>query len=312
MTTSNSSDFALTRDQIIQAAALETGDVAEGETLGPTTIDTFGLRLNSWVKSLMANGAKLWAMKQATLFLTVDTASYSLGATGTHCTNTYVQTTLSTAEALGSTSLGLTAFAGMSASDNIGIVLDDGTTHWTTISGAPGATTTIATGLASAAAAGNVVFTYTTKINRPQRIDGEAAYWRSSAGQDTPVKLISRAEYAQLSNKSSSGKLVQAFYDPQLINGQLYVWPTPDNAGDVLRFWYERILEDFDSGANTPDFAIEWGEALILGLAHRMAPSAGMTLAERQDLERRADKALAIAEGYDRENVSLFFQPDFR
>ncbi len=105
---------------------------------------------------------------------------------------------------------------------------------------------------------------------------------------------------------------MQAFYDPQLINGQLYVWPAPDSAGDVLRFWYERILEDFDTGSNTPDFAIEWGEALILGLASRMAPSAGMPLAERQDLERRAGQSLLQADAYSRENVSTFFQPDLR
>lgn len=312
MTTSNSVDFSLSRNQIIQAAALEVGDIAEGDTLGADIISIYSIRLNSWVKSLMAGGAKLWATKQATLFLTAGTATYALGATGAHCTNDYVQTTLSTDEAAASTSLGLTAFAGMAAADNIGIVLDDGTIQWTTISGAPGATTTIAAGLTGPAGAGNAVFTYTTKINRPQRIIPETAYWRSPAGQDTPVKMFSRAEYAQLSNKSISGKLVQAWYDPQLGNGVLSVWPAPDSASDVLRFSYERILEDFDTGTNTPDFAIEWGEALILGLASRMAPSAGLPLSERQDLERRAGQALAICEGYDRENVSTFFQPDTR
>lgn len=312
MTTSNSVDFSISRDDIIRSALEELGEVAEGEAITPDRTAAVALRLNSWVKSLMAGGSKLWAMKQATLFLTVGTANYALGATGTHCTNDYVQTTLSTAEALGSTSIGLTAFAGMAASDNIGIVLDDGSIHWTTISGAPGATTTIAIGLASAAAAGNTVFTYTTKINRPQRIDTEAAYWRSVAGQDTPVKLISRSEYAQLSNKTTRGKIVQAFYDPQLINGNLYVWPTPDSSSDVLRFWYERILEDFDSSTDTPDFAIEWGEALILGLASKMAPSSGMPLQERMDLKARADESLIIAMNYDRENVSVFFQPDMR
>jgi len=312
MTTSNSVDFSISRDDIIRSALEELGEVAEGEAITPDRTAAVALRLNSWVKSLMAGGSKLWAMKQATLFLTVGTAGYSLGATGTHCTNDYVQTTLSTAEALGSTSLGLTAFAGMSASDNIGIVLDDGSIHWTTISGAPGVTTTIAVGLASAAAAGNVVFTYTTKINRPQRIDTESTYWHAIGGSDTPVKLISRSEYAQLSNKTTRGKLVQAFYDPQLVNGTLRVWPTPDLATDVLKFWYERILEDFDASTDTPDFAIEWGEALILGLATKMAPSSGMGLADRQDLERRAENALMIAHGYDRENVSMFCQPDFR
>jgi len=310
--TSNSVDFSISRDDIITDALEMLGEGAEGEAISGDRMDACSRRLNMMVKAWMANGAKLWAMRQATLFLTVGTASYSLGATGTHCTDTYVQTTLSTAEATSSTSLGLTAFAGMSASDNIGIVLDDGTIHWTTISGAPGSTTTIATGLASAAAAGNVVFTYTSKINRPQRIDTESAYWRSSATQDTPVKIISRSEYAQLSNKTSEGKIVQAFYDPQLTNGTLYVWPTPDSSSDVLRFWYERILEDFDAAANTPDFPIEWAEALTYGLADRLAPSAGVSLQERAYFKQLADEKLAICMGYDRENASTFFQPDLR
>lgn len=312
MTTSGSVDFSLTRDNIINSAALENADIAEGELLEPERAAEYQLRLNSWVKSLMAGGAKLWAMKQATLFLTAGTATYSLGATGTHCTNSYVQTTLSTDEAASSTSLGLTAFAGMTTGDFIGIVLNDGTIHWTTISGAPGLTTTIATGLASAATAGNVVFTYTTKINRPQRIDTEAANWRSPATQDTPVYMCSRAEYAQLANKTARGKIVQAFYDPQLVLGRLSVWPTPDSASDVLQFWYERILEDFDAASNTPDFAIEWGEALILGLASKMSRTAGMGPQERQSLEIDAGAALALAWGYDRETTSTFFQPDMR
>lgn len=308
-TSSASANFAMTRDDIIRAAAEETGEVAEGEDLTPDRTNAIALRLNSWVKSLMATGAKLWALKQATLFLTVGTANYTLGATGDHCTNDYIQTTLSTAEALGSTSLGLTAFAGMAASDNIGIVLDSGSIHWTTISGAPGATTTIATGLASAAAAGNVVFTYTSLINRPQRIDAESAYWHSNAGQDTPIKMISRSEYARLANKSSSGKIVQAYYNPQLVNGILSVWPTPDSSTDVLKFWYERILEDFDLSTDTPDFAIEWGEALILGLASRIAPATGMARLERQELKQRADEALFICMGFDRDDTPVFFQP---
>jgi hypothetical protein len=35
-------------------------------------------------------------------------------------------------------------------------------------------------------------------------------------------------------------------------------------------------------------------------------------LAERQDLERRAQAALDKAEGYDREDTGVFFQPDMR
>lgn len=313
MATSGSVDFAITRDQIIQAAAAEIGVLAEGETPSANLVTDFSLRLNSFTKSLMARGAKLWAMKQATLFLEVGTGEYSLGSTGDHCTNTYVQTTLSADAALAAVSISLTSTTGMSASDNIGIVLDDGSIHWTTISGAPGAPTTIASGLASAATSGNVVFTYTTKINRPQRIDTESAYWSSSTGNDTPIRLVDRSEYARMTNKTTQGKIVKAFYDPQLTNGTLRVWPTPDNSTDVLKFWYERILEDFDAASNNPDFAIEWAEALILGLATRMAPSyvqKDMSVNERNELKNRADEALALAMMYDRENASTFFQPE--
>ena len=309
MTTSGINTFSLSRDDIITSAALEVGDIALGEALDDDTLAQYNLRLNSWVKSLMADGAKLWAMQLATLFMVPSQAQYSLGGSA-HCTNSYVRTTLSSDAAASATTVSLTSFEGMADGDNIGILLDDGTLFWTTISGTPDAPTTLAAALTGAASSGAQVFTYTTAISRPQRIDPDSAYWRSSALQDTPVAIISRTEYAQLANKGARGKIVQAFYDPQLSNGVLSVWPTPDSAADVLCFWYERRLEDFNNGSDTPDFAIEWGEALILGLAHRMAPTAGMTLAERQDLERRAQAALDLCEGYDRENTGVFFQPD--
>lgn len=311
MTTSGTDTFSITRDDIITAAALEVGDIALGEPIDDDTLAQHNLRLNTWVKSLMADGAKLWAMELATLFLQPGVGRYVLGADGAHCTTDYVRTTLASDAAAAST-VQLTDVTGMADGDNIGVLLTDGTLFWTTISGTPGSSTTLATALPGAAAAGATVFAYTAKISRPQRIDPDAAYWRSSALQDTPVAMISRTEYTQQANKGARGKIVQAFYDPQLGNGVLSVWPTPDNASDVLCFWYERRLEDFNSGADTPDFTIEWGEALILGLAHLMAPTAGLSLAERQDLERRAQAALDKAEGYDREDVGVFFQPDMR
>lgn len=312
MTTSGTNTFSLSRDDIINAAALEVGDIALGDTLDADTLAQYALRLNSWVKALMADGAKLWAMQLATLFLQPGVCRYVLGTGGAHCTASYVRTTLSSNAAAGAGAVQLTSFTGMTAGDNIGVLLADGSLFWTTITGAPGASTTLTTALPGAAVAGAQVFTYTTKITRPQRIDPDGAYWRSSALQDTPVAMISRTEYAQQANKGTRGKIVQAFYDPQLGNGVLSIWPAPDNAADVLCFWYERRLEDFNTGSDTPDFAIEWGEALILGLAHRMAPTAGLPLTERQDLERRAALALDKAEGYDRENTGVFFQPDMQ
>ena len=122
MATSGSTDFSVTRDDLITDALVMVGELGDGEPVSADRLITCTRRFNLMVKAWMARGAKLSAMKLATLFLSPGTASYLLGSTGTHCTNTYVQTTLSTAEATSSTSLGLTSFTGMAASDNIGIV----------------------------------------------------------------------------------------------------------------------------------------------------------------------------------------------
>jgi hypothetical protein len=310
MATSGSVDFTISRNDILNSALTLCGYLDPDATASGNDYTNSARMLNLMVKAWMSKGINLWAMKEATLFLAEGTAAYSLGPSGTHCTNTYVQTTLSTDEATSSTSIGLTAFAGMSASDNIGIVLDDGSIHWTTISGAPGATTTIATGLASAATSGNVVFTYTAKINRPQRII--SAYRRSISGQDTPIELIARGDYADLSNKSTTGKPIQAFFDPQLTAGSLYLWPTPDLTTDVVRFWYSRPLEDFDAATDNPDFPIEWGEALIYGLAERLCDFYRAPIATKQMLKAEAMEKLYEAQSYDREPVSVFFGADVR
>jgi hypothetical protein len=310
MATSGSVNFTMNRNEII-VDVLETINVkSPNQSAKAADINSCARKLNMMVKSWMKQGLHLWAMSEATLFLEVGAAEYTLGSTGDHCTNSYVHTTTSAAEALGSTAINLTSFAGMSASDNIGIVLDDGSIHWTTIVGAPGAVTTIASGLASAAESGAVVFAYTTKINRPLRVI--SAYRRDINNADIPVEIIARTDYADLSNKFTTGKAIQIYYNPQLTNGILSVWPAPDLATDVIRFWYERPLEDFDAATDNPDFPIEWAEAICAGLAYRMAKVYGLTATEVNSLKEDAILMLDAAVGFDKEDTSVFFQPDMR
>ncbi len=312
MTTSGSYNYSITRADIFQEAYEIAQSLDPGETLSASDVAAANRKLNLMVKAWMAQGIHLWAVQEATLFMADDTISYSLGPTGTHCTASYVHTTLSTDEALGSTSIGITSATGMSASDNIGIVLDDGTIHWTTISGAPSTTTTIVSGLASAATAGNVVFAYTSKIQRPLRIIKDTIYRRNIDNNDTPVELISRSEYAQLSSKMSEGKPIQVFYEPTLTNGTLKVWLSPDSVTDVLRFSFERPIEDFDSTADNPDFPIEWGEAICYNLADRLSIGLGCSPVLRAQIKADAIDKLNIAMGFDREVAPMFFQPDLR
>jgi hypothetical protein len=310
MATSGTATFTMNLDEIIDDVLEDLGVKNPEETrTAPDTVSC-KRKLNMMVKAWMKQGLHLWALSEASLFLEVGEKGYTLGASGDHCTYSYVSTTLSADEALGSTVMNLTSFSGMSASDNIGIVLDDGTIHWTTIVGAPGLTTTIASGLASAASEGAVVFAYTTKINRPQRII--SAYRRNISNADTPIEVISRGDYADLSNKFTTGKPVQAFYNPQLTGGILSLWPAPDLATDVVRFWCERPLEDFNAVADNPDFPIEWAEAICAGLAYRMGPTYGISGQRLSELRDNAAVSLESALSYDREYVPVTFQPDLR
>lgn len=298
--------------EIIEDAYEITGEYEEGEAIDGNDFATAKRKLNLMVKAMMQEGLHLWAIQDATLFMQPGVASYNIGATGNaHCTTSYVSTTLSSNEAASSTSIGITNFSGMSDADNIGIVLDDGSIFWTTIIGTPGSNTTIATGLSGAATAGNTVFAYTTGIQRPLRIIKDSAYYHSIQNNDIPITMVSRTDYAQLSNKVNRGKIIQAFYDPQLINGVMKVWMTPDLATDVLRFSFERPLEDFVSVGDEPDFPIEYGECLSYQLAVRLCPGLGVPPQMHQMIKIEAQEKLEMALGFDKENVSISFEPNY-
>lgn len=310
MATSSTYSFSINLSDIIEDAYEICGAYDPYETIDANDYMVAKRKLNLMVKSMMQEGLHLWAMQEATLFVSPGESTYNLGPTGTHCTNSYVNTTLSTAEATSSTSIGLMSFTGMAASDNIGIVLDSGSIHWTTISGAPGATTTITDGLPGTAGAGNAVFAYTNKIQRPLRIIKDSAYYHSISNNDIPITMVSRTEYSQVPNKTNRGKIIKAFYDPQLLVGVMKLWLTPDLATDVLRFSYERPIQDFNDISDEPDFPIEYGECLSYGLAARLSPGLGVPPTMFGIIKGEAEQKLEMALGFDRENVSISFEPD--
>lgn len=134
---------------------------------------------------------------------------------------------------------------------------------------------------------------------------------RSTTDIDTPMFEMSREEYKNLPNKTTTGTPVQWFYDRQLTTGVLYVWPVPSTSGETVQFDYEPQLDDFDTNSDTPDFPQEWLEALRLGLAARMVTRYPIETSERLELYARAAEAYDKAAGYDRE-TSVFMSPDFR
>jgi len=83
MATSGSTDFSVTRDDIIKRALRLIGVVAQGET--PTTDQTTeaALALNGLVKAWQTDGMPLWALKTYSVPLTANTSSYRIGVSQT-------------------------------------------------------------------------------------------------------------------------------------------------------------------------------------------------------------------------------------
>lgn len=312
MATSGTATFNLTRNDICEKAARKVGALRGGSTMGPAMLAEFASDLNVMVKAWQGTGIHVWTVAEATLFPAVDQVRYALAKTGAdHVTGSYVETAVTADEASGQTILSVDSTSSITALDNIGIVLDDGTLQWSTVASKTSTTVTVNDVLTDSASQYNPVFTYTSKIARPLKIVDVRRYDIASA-RETPIKMLSRLDYQALPNKSSGGTINQAFYDPQLATGYLYLWLGPLTTTDLVKFTYHRPIEDFNAAGDNPDFPIEWGMAMIFNLA--LIKSSGM------DYEVPANKRREIAEmaamyydavaGFDRENEAVTFGVD--
>ena len=142
--------------------------------------------------------------------------------------------------------------------------------------------------------------------DRPVRI---ANARKIITNDETEIRITDRATYMAQPNKISTGEPVFVYYDPQLGNGQLYVWPTPDRDYEI-RFSAQQYPDDFDDLTNEPYFPPEWYEALVYGLAWRLCPKYEVNPADRQEVAAMAQIFLKEAEDGDQEQGSIYLQPE--
>jgi len=320
MATSSSFNFTVTRDDIIKEAYEKIGVIDPTES--PTADQVVGgaRKLNLLAKAWMSKGLNLWRREEATLFMENDKQVYSLGATGDHWTAeinavqaaTTGITEMRVAGVSTNTTLEVDSTTGMAASDNIGVLMDDNTIHWTTIASVTDSDTVVlTTGLDAAAAIDNRVYHYTSKPQRPLRVLD--AHRRDFNGNDTPMYKMADDEYQFLSKKNSKGSTNQWYYDPgRDTNGRLHLWVVASSVKDTVFLVYQRPVQDFDATADNPDFPVEWFRALILGLAYDLAPNNGIPVQERALLKIDRDEALADAMYWDEEDASVYFGVDSR
>ena len=315
MATSGSYDFAVTRDNLINLAHQHIGAIGEGETASSDQVTEAALILNMMVKLRQADGMPLWSIKRGTM---LPVTAVSSVATNSHIVTGYQYTTISAAEASGQTVISLTAAGDNADSDQIGIELDDGSMHWTTIS-ANGTTTTptIATALPSAAAAGNRVYAYTAsadRIQKPLRILNANVMLRSDESS-RDIYVEDMRDYYALGNRTteaSSGPNY-IFYDQastattNLDNGQVFFYPRFGNGDYVVEFTYHRPFQDFDAATENPDFPQTFFLPLMLELAALLGPKFGVPIEERQALHQEAAmyREVALSSVYPEGSLQL-------
>lgn len=311
MATSGSINFNTTRNEIIAGALMLLGVYRPGATISANDYTFCSTQLNSIIKRWQTKGLHLWTETEGTLFLTENQNIYTVSSTTTDYLGKNTKHTNLT-EDCSSTSVTVENTIGMTAADNIILILDDNTKHITTITSVDSTTTlTINTSPASTASNGNSVFSYTSTVGRILYI--KSARLRSKDGTERPLKVYGRDEFMQIPNKNSSGSILGIYYAPNISSGLLYAYLTPDDINDSINFSYIRIIEDFDNSTDEPDLPQEWIDALILNLAVRVAITYGRQLRlTNPELITEAQQSLLDLQLFDFEEGSSYIVPNER
>lgn len=308
MTVSGTNTYNQNRDQIINMAMSYIGVRTFGRALTAEEVNEAADILNAMVKSWKNRGDYLWKTTEGTLFLVDGQASYVIDGSTANATEEYSESILSADALSGATSITVADTDGFVIGYNIGVVQDNNTIHWTTITNIVGLTITLNSALTNDAAEENIVYVYQTKINRPELIN--SARCRDVQSQnDIPMTALSRDSYFNIPVKDITNRPNQWYYNKQLTYGQIYLWPVPNAVNNLIKFTYQKMFYDFDTPTNTPDFPVEWIRALALNLAVDLARIYGKPMEMREQLKRDADEALLDCQGFDRENTSIYFQP---
>lgn len=325
MSTSGSYDYSVTASQIITAAFENLGVIAAGGTVATADSNTALQRLNFIAKQFQGTadgmqGMKVWTRQRVAMFLEKGQQTYLIGpaSTDSKAATQYGRTTISSTEAAAQTVLSITSntdttnYPGttvtMTNGDVIGIVLDTGAIHWSTISGTPSTTATIVDALPSQASAGNYVYWFTSKAQRFPVV--ESAVLRDQSKSDRPISVFRNVREYELgvASKYAAGSPTSILVEPLRLNTKITVDSQPTNVKEQLILTVLYPAEDYDSTSNDIAFPQEWYAALEWELTFRLCPAYGVQWTP--EMEKNHNNALSIARSMNPEVSDLYFQPN--
>lgn len=150
--------------------------------------------------------------------------------------------------------------------------------------------------------AGDLVINRPLEVANPRRV--------VDLDNEVEIRIESRSVFMNQPSKDSEGKAVYIYYDPQMTQGELWVWPTPDDI-DTLKFSYKSYIDDFDNLSDTSGFPVEWEEAIVYGLALRLIPKYEVKGEDAARITAMAQDFLSSAEVNDSDSGSVYFMPEY-
>ena len=136
-------------------------------------------------------------------------------------------------------------------------------------------------------------------------------YAVNSSATDIALERISREEYHNLPNKTTTGRPTQYAITRGVNNIALFLYPTPNTTTGILNIECFKQLEDVTKSAGqNAQVPKRFLPALTCGLSYHLAMKRpGVPMDRIQMLKANYDEKLAFAMEEDRERASMFIKP---
>jgi len=316
MATSGSYNFAsaVTRNQIIEYAARKIGAKKRGFTMSAEDVTDFAFSLNLILQNLRENSdtahsVKMWLRKRIRIFLEDGKDQYDTSDATDHIvaeddlTTTAVKVAISATD----TSIDIDSTSAATAGDVIGVALDDGTMHWTTVASVTDSDTLVVDDqFPSAAAVDKAVYIYTSNAQPPVAILTRMLRYENAT--EAEVHEMDLDDYDGIYDKSVTGTPVSMYYERQRASGVFYLDVKADNDLEEIRMTVRYPIQDVDSAGDNLDVEGQWLRYIGWLLAIDMAPEHGVPADETWQLN--VQLAYEAAMKSDPETSDLFFEPD--
>ncbi len=116
--------------------------------------------------------------------------------------------------------------------------------------------------------------------------------------------MISYDEYFDTPTKLTAGEPNNYYYDKLLDAGVLYLFPTPNNVNQIVKFTYHDSLMDMDNINDDFDFPAEWYHTLLYNFAVELC-YAYQKFQELPVYENKAEKLKLKAKSWDGDEETM-------